>query len=187
MLLQKTKLVEGIIQGDKKSFETLFIDLFPRLYHFSFDFVKDKEIAKDIVHESFIRLWESKAGLKPDSNLEAFLITVCRNRCLNFLKHKKVILSYHERLTAEITEIEILSGILEDNSFGSIDYDILKAKITQAINSLPDQCRRVFEMSRFHKKKYSDIASILSISLKTVEAHMSLALKRLKVELKEFL
>lgn len=187
MPLSNPGLLYKIIEGDDIAFEKLFNDVFPKLYHFSMSFVKDTEVAREIVHESFIRLWESKETLRPDTNLDALLFTICRNQCLNFLKHKKIILKYQKVAFEESLEIEVLTNLLDDEVFTEFDFDLLSKKIQQTINNLPDQCQTVFRLSRFNNKKYSEIASQLKISVKTVEAHISLALKRLRIELKEFL
>lgn len=187
MLPPKSIVLEPLLLEDQRVFEKLFHEFFPGMYHFTITFVHDTEIAKDIVHEAFIKLWETKHNLAPGSNLEAYLITICRNKCLNFLKHKKIMMQYQESKNSEIQEIDLLSGILTQNTINHIDYELLRYKADSAIKNLPVQCRHVFELSRFKKKKYSEIAIDLNISIKTVEAHISLALKKLREELKEFL
>ncbi len=187
MLPQRDNVFKHIMQGDKSSFEQFFNEMFPKLYRFANDFVRDKEIAREIAQESFVTLWESLNNLKPDSNLDAYIITICRNKCLNFLKHKNVILHYQDSKNSENAELEILSNLLIETEFEEIDFIVLKDKVQKAIFNLPEQCRKVFELSRFKKKKYSEIASFLNISQKTVEAHISSALKKLRIELKEFL
>lgn len=187
MLDQDENLKRHTFKKSKEIFGALFHELYPKLFRFSYDIVKDKEIASDITHESFMQLWESGNNLKPGSNIEAFLITVCRNKCLNFLKHKKVILNYESSKKNELTEADLMSGVLSEAWLEHLDYRLLQERLTGAVAKLPEQCRKVFELSRFKRKKYSEIAEILNISVKTVEAHMSLALKRLREDLKDFL
>lgn len=187
MLPQKNNVSKHIIQTDEDVFKELFRRFFPKLYLFSYDFVKDRDIAREITHDSFLKYWENRNNLKPDSNAEAYLTTVCRNKCLNYLKHEKVILKFKEVILEEQIEKGMFSKILTDYSFESVDFEKLLVTIKHSIQNLPDQCRTVFELSRFKKKKYSDIASLLNISPKTVEAHISLALKRLRQDLKDFL
>lgn len=177
----------GLTQGDKDIFQKIYFELYPKLYHFSYDIVRSNEIAKDIVNETFIKLWETKRELRPDSNLEAYLITIARNKSLNFLKHKKIILQYQEITNTNSAELNLREQLLNDNFYSNIDYELLKTKVEAAISNLPEQCRRAFQLSRFKKKKYSEIANILNISQKTVEAHISLALRRLREDLQNFL
>jgi RNA polymerase sigma-70 factor (family 1) len=181
------ELVHKIIQGDAIAFEKLFYENFPKLYRFSMSFVRNGEVAREISQETFIRIWESKETLRVDTNLEALLFTICRNQCLNFLKHRKVILKYQKVVYEESLELDVLANLLNDDAFQNFDFDLLSQKIQQTINGLPDQCQTVFRLSRFGKKKYSEIAIQLKISVKTVEAHVSLALKKLRNELKDFL
>jgi RNA polymerase sigma-70 factor (ECF subfamily) len=187
MVHQNSNWLTGLIQGDKDIFQKLYFEFYPKLYHFSFDLVKNSEIARDIVNETFVKLWETKNELRSDSNLEAYLITIARNKCFNFLKHKKIILQFQEIKTANSAELNLWEQVFTDNSFSTLDYEILKKKVDSAISNLPEQCRNVFLLSRFKRKKYSEIAAILKISQKTVEAHISLALKRLRDELQHFL
>jgi RNA polymerase sigma-70 factor (ECF subfamily) len=85
------------------------------------------------------------------------------------------------------SEQDILTKTLVDYNFETIDFEFLFEKINAAIKNLPEQCRIVFEQSRFKRKTYGEIATGLNISTKTVEAHISLALKKLREEIKEFL
>ena len=177
----------GLIQGDKDIFQKIYFEFYPKLYHFTYDIVRNNEIAKDIVNETFIKLWETKGELRPNSNLAAYLITITRNKSLNFLKHKKIILQYQDINAGNFESPDLWEQLLNENIYSNIDYELLKTKVEVAINNLPEQCRKVFQLSRFKKKKYSEIANILNISQKTVEAHISLALRRLKDELQNFL
>lgn len=187
MPLNGQELVYQVIQGNDIAFKKIFSENFPKLYRFSMSFVKDGEVAREISQETFIRLWESKETLRADTNLEALLFTICRNQCLNFLKHRKVILKYQKVVFEESLELDVLASLLNDTAFQNFDFDLLSKKIQQIIEGLPDQCQTVFKLSRFNRKKYSEIAIQLKISVKTVEAHVSLALKKLRNELKDFL
>lgn len=187
MLSKKIEAIKLLMQGDKSEFEKIFYEFFPKLYRFSYDFVKDRDLAREITHETFIKLWESKNNLQTDTNLEAFLFTICRNQCLNFIKHQKVIQKYREIKYVEHIEQEFLGTIINDYDFNRIDFENLEKKIRQSVANLPEQCRLVFKLSRFQNKKYSEIATQLNIAVKTVEAHISLALKKLRADLKEFL
>ncbi|MBK7407769.1 MAG: RNA polymerase sigma-70 factor [Saprospirales bacterium] len=163
---------------DKPLFEQLFKAHFVALCNFGYQLVQDMDSAKDIAQKVFINLWENREGIDPKRSVQSYLYTSVRNRCLNHIRDQKKYRS--QVLDLEIMDIEI--SIESDDS----GLEELQDKITEALSTLPEKCRLVFEMSRFQDKKYKDIAAELNISEKTVEAHMSRALKTLREELKEY-
>ena len=164
---------------DKSQFEVLFKTHFQHLCNFALQFVEDIDTAQGIVQKVFITLWEKRNTLDPNKSLKAYLFTSVRNRCLNHIRDQK---KYRSTvLDLECAEFEVVS---EEDQFAADD---LKEKIAAALAELPEKCRKVFEMSRFQNMKYKEIAEELEISQKTVEAHMSKAMKSLRNSLKDFM
>jgi len=163
---------------DKPLFEQLFKVHFAPLCNFAVQYVQDADSAKDIAQKVFINLWENRQNIDPRKSIQSYLFTSVKNRCLNFIRDQK-------RYRSQVLDLEI-AGV--DIAFEEDDqeYADLEKKISEALESLPEKCRQVFEMSRFQNKKYKDIAAELGISEKTVEAHMSKALKTLKEQLKDY-
>ncbi len=160
---------------DKMLFEQLFKAHFVHLCNFADQFIHDPASAKDITQKVFIGLWENREKIDPQKTIQSYLFTSVRNRCLNHIRDQK---KYRSKvLDLEIHDLEI--PFEEDD----LALNELKTKIAEALNDLPEKCRQVFEMSRFENKKYKDIAQELDISVKTVEAHMSKALKSLRENL----
>lgn len=164
---------------DKALFEQLFKAHFAPLCNYAVQYVQDADSAKDIAQKVFINLWESRDSIDPQKSVQSYLYTSVRNRCLNYIRdHKK----YRSQvLDLEIDNIEI--AFEEDDPQ---EYSDLEAKVAQALQALPEKCRQVFELSRFKEMKYKEIALELDISEKTVEAHMSRALKTLREVLKDY-
>ena len=162
---------------DKPLFERLFKTHFVHLCNFAFQYVKDSDSAKDITQKVFINLWESREKIDPQKALKSYLFTSVRNRCLNYIRDQKKYRSHV--LDIEIADLEI--------SFDEEDSGIteLQERVRKALATLPEKCRQVFEMSRYKNMKYKDIAEELDVSVKTVEAHMSKALKSLREQLKD--
>lgn len=138
--------------------------------------VKNPETAEDIVQECFIKLWDKKDDLNVSGNVVAYLARMIRNSCLDFLKKKKI-------QTSELNEAYQGSFETED----ALETKDLQEKIDKVIDNLPEKCRQVFVLSRFEEMSYNEISKQLDISKKTVEAHVSRALKSLRVSLKQFL
>jgi len=164
---------------DKPAFEKLFKSHFLHLCNFASQYVSDMDAARDICQKVFILLWENRENINPDQNIRSYLFTAVKNRSLNYIRdHKK----YRSRvLDIDIQDVDMA---FEEDQFAAAD---LESKIAKALNSLPEKCRQVFEMSRYQDKKYQEIADELAISKKTVEAHMSRALRTMREDLKEYL
>lgn len=172
-------------KNSKNRFEDVFHTYYQPLYHLSISYLKDEEEAKSVVQEAFVKLWEIRNELHADSNLRNFLFTLVKNNCLNILKRRQIVLRHHEeiKLMEMHYQYESLSRIGENY----LEFNELKEKIDLAIKNLPEHCRVVFEMSRFEDLKNREIAVKLGVSQKTIEAHLTKALKILRNELRDYL
>lgn len=170
----------AIKEGNQIAFEMIFKTYYKLLCHYAHSFLNDKNEAEEVVQTTFIKIWEKKNELSVQSSLKAYLYSMVRNGCLNVIKHEKVKqlhAKWHVQETErsrELVEEKVLSNDLE-------------SKIYLAMKALPEQCRLVFQLSRFEELKYQEIADQLQISVKTVENQMGKALKIMRVQLKEYL
>lgn len=170
----------AIKEGNQIAFEMIFKTYYKPLCHYAHSFLNDKNEAEEVVQTTFIKIWEKKNELSVQSSLKAYLYSMVRNGCLNVIKHEKVKqlhTKWHVQETErsrELVEEKVLSNDLE-------------SKIYLAMKALPEQCRLVFQLSRFEELKYQEIADQLQISVKTVENQMGKALKIMRVQLKEYL
>ncbi|WP_147383951.1 RNA polymerase sigma-70 factor [Maribellus luteus] len=180
-----TELLNQIKRGDENAFRIVFNSFFPRLLAFSVEYVNDREMAKNLVQESFLKLWENRENLKADSDLKAFLFQVLRNKSLNYLKAVKVKQKYEEHLKYRYNELILNYEALCQLDFDVLTFNELKGIIESTIEELPPQCKRIFELSRYDMLKNKEIAEKLGISVKAVEGHMSKALKQFRKRLKE--
>ncbi len=162
------------------SFEALFREYFSPLTYYAIRYVKDDDMAKEIVQTVFLSLWERRYELHSDTPLRSYLFRAVHNRCMNYLRDKA---KFHSK---DITEIDYLLKLEMD---GSDNYELheLEVRIINEVNQLPPNCGRIFRLSRFEGKKYKEIAMELGVSVKTVEAQMSKALMILREKLKDFL
>jgi RNA polymerase sigma-70 factor (ECF subfamily) len=144
--------------------------------------VDDEELARDFVQECFISLWENYEAV---SSFESYLFTAVRNRCLSYFRSLKIHAEYEDSVRFRLKEIEIhpeTPGPLTE-----IYLQEINALLRQAIEKLPEKCRRIFMMSRDRGMKNQAIAESLGISIRTVDAHIYNALKILKEELRDYL
>jgi len=178
--LNENQLLETLKAGQITAFEMLFRTYYQPLCSYAYTFVQDKDEAEEIVQSTFISLWEKKEVLEIRTAVKPYLYAMVRNACLNVLKHEKV--------KKEHAAVQMAMGERSSESVArTVMATELETRIYEAMDSLPEQCRLVFKLSRFEELKYSEIAEHLNISVKTVENHMGKALKLMREQLREYL
>jgi len=175
-------LIRKIVDDNVEvNFEELFKTHFKALHSYAYTLVKDDVAAEEIVQNLFMKLWEKKSDLEFHNSTKAFLYRSVYNESLNYLKHQKVKFKYQKH------QIYHVKNESNDMASNRIQLKELEEKIYEALGKLPEGCRTIFQLSRFEELKYKEIADRLNISIKTVENQMGKALKRLRVELIDFL
>jgi len=180
MELENEAIGTLLAQRDKTAFEQMFKTYFKRLHAYAFTILRDETQAEEMVQQVFFKLWERNENLSLTGSVSAYLYRSVHNESLNYIKHQKVRsnhqlhVAYSMKNEVEHPAKKILAGELEK-------------RIHSALNELPEQCRTIFQMSRFDELKYREIADKLGISVKTVENQMGKALKLLRVKLVDFL
>lgn len=172
----------------KENFDSIYINNFSRLFLFAKEYVLFDEEAENIVQDIFLMLWEKREALRVDVSLTAYLFTLVKNKCIDFLRHQMVEQMYSENVKHEYNEeLNVKLFALEsfDHNFSS-EEDI-ETLLRNAIDKLPERCRMIFIKSRIEGKKYKEIAEELNLSVNTVEGQISIALKKLREELKDYL
>ncbi len=166
------------ILDNEKAFESFFKENYAMYCRFAQGFTNEADDAEEMVQNTFVKLWEGRDSLVIGASPKAYLFTMIRNACLNQLKHISVREEYKRH-----NEEEINSSTEEQEEEDSNLHD----KIQSAIQKMPSQRRKIFEMSRFEGLKYREIAAHLDISIKTVENHMGSAMKDMRLEFKDYL
>jgi RNA polymerase sigma-70 factor (ECF subfamily) len=187
MKLSTFEVVNDIRSGNIKTFEEVFVNYFPFLQKFAEGYVSNKDEASDIVQSVFLSVWEKRDILKEDTNLNNYLITLTKNKCLNVIKHLKARHTYLQNQSYNVNELLLNYYALENLNEDKLVLNELTKVIEDAINSLPGQCKEIFMMSRFDNMKYHEIADKMGISVKTVEKKMSISLEILRTILKDYL
>ena len=164
---------------DKVQFEQLFKSHFAFLCNFAGQYVEDRDTAQDICQKVFIRLWEKREEMDPKQSIKSYLFTSVKNRCLNHIRDQ-------QKYRSKVLDLDCGDIDFAQEDTDALATEELKQRIEAALAKLPDKCRLVFEMSRYQQKKYKEIAEELDIAQKTVEAHMSKAIKTLRTELKDY-
>jgi RNA polymerase sigma-70 factor, ECF subfamily len=180
MNLNDFQIQRKIRNGDIKEYERLFIKYYEPLCHFAFKFLKDMDLAEDIVQEFFYNFWKNRESFSLKLSLNSYLYQSIRNNALHFLGHLAVRQKYADSVKNEFSQQDIF---IEQNEQ---ELNELNETINETLKQLPERCSRIFSMNRFEGKKYKEIAEILSISIKTVEADMGKALQMFRKSLKDY-
>lgn len=168
-------ILKVIEEDDYAAFEALFKKMFSPLCQFCVKFVRSREVAEEVVSDVFYCIWKNRSRLMVSSP-KAYLYTSVRNKGLDHLrKIKKMVHCDLENATHLVAE--------SANGQEILVLSELSQAMDQSVAKLPRQCRRIYEMSRDEGLKYREIASILQVSVKTVETQMGRALKHLRKSL----
>ncbi len=160
-----------------QDFDTIFREFYHALKLYARRFVLDSSLSEDIVQEVFCNIWKMKDSFMPGSSLKAYLFSAVYNKCLNHIKHSKIEKRHSEYLSVARMEFERFY-LEEITAYEHILLSSeLSASVRAAMDELPDQCHRIFLLSRKFGLKNREIAAFLQISIKVVERQISKALK----------
>ncbi|OJV39217.1 MAG: RNA polymerase subunit sigma-70 [Bacteroidia bacterium 43-41] len=171
-----------------QNFNNLFNEYYDRFIRFAWGYVKEKEVAEDFVSEAFTIYWENREDLLPDTKAQAYILTIIKNKCLNYLQHIQV----RQRAEKEIndhaewllsTRINTLQACDPDFIFS----DEIQKIVESTLDKLPPRTRQIFILNRYQGLSYQDIANQMDLSIKTIEFHISKALAQLRFSLKDFI
>lgn len=164
---------------NEPDFDDLFLKYHRELLNLSYNIVRDKDAAKDVVQEVFIKLWKNKASIEFGREIKHYLFRATSRTSFNFLRSQKKAYKLEDHTG--------LLSLIAPSGTESPGYRELELRIRQAIDRLPPQCKTIFILSRHEGLKYQEIADTLDLSIKTVENQMGIALEKLRDDLKPFL
>lgn len=173
---------------DIDDFEDIYLSYYPRLKRFAQEYVVNEADAENIVQDIFMDLWTKREFFSSQINLTAYLFTNIKNRCIDFHRHRMVVMNATRQMQEEFE----LTMQMKLQSLEALDEQIIsdaniETIIDNAIQSLPERCRQIFIMNKIEAKKQKIIAEELNISLNTVENQMAIAYQKLREILKDYL
>lgn len=160
-----------------KKFEEVYRTYFKELHRYAFKLSGDSDTAKETVQQVFLKLWEKDWEQNIHTSVRSYLYRSVYNESVNLIKRVQLKMKY------EMHQQHIRGN---DTDTQQSDNELRK-QLHVALSKLPEKSRTVFEMSRFRELKYQEIADELALSLKTVEGHMTKALKHLRLHLADYL
>jgi RNA polymerase sigma-70 factor (ECF subfamily) len=171
----------------KDDYAKVYAVYFPRLVRFSQTYVMSRHDAENIVQDIFLHLWEHRGILPTLGNLNAFLFTMVKNRCIDFLRRQLKMSGRNVALSAvQEKELELKLYSLQEFDERALSDAEIETLIRNAIDSLPERCREVFILSRLDGLRHKEISERLGITVNTVERQIQIALNKLRLALKDF-
>lgn len=171
---------------NEAAFEVAFHIFYPRLVSFAKEYVPEDD-ALNLVQDAFITLLEKTPSFLNENQLQSYLYTNVKNNCLMFLRREKVKKKYSDQKIANGSHVNLNVQALERLDTSSMAFTEIEQIINDTLEKLPARCRKIFVLSRFEGKKNAEVAEMLDISEKAVEAQITKALKIFKIALKDYL
>jgi RNA polymerase sigma-70 factor (ECF subfamily) len=165
------EILERFQARDATAFDFAFRAYYAQLVSVGLGVLGERAAAEDVAQDVLLELWRRRENIVLETSLRAYLVRATRNRALNHIRHERV---------ARVADPEAVGR----TEAPAADRDLLEQELDvavgQAVRELPARCREVFELSRVHALTYAEIAQVLGISIKTVEAQMGKALRALR-------
>lgn len=173
---------------DSSEFAKLFEEFKEPFARFAYSFVRDMDVAQSLFVDALIDYWQRRESLPDDTNVPSYILTALKNKALNYLRHQKVAenASHYIKRQAQ-HQLDFRINSLENFTIDNLFTDEIKQIVDRTLQSMPEQTRRIFEMSRFEHRRNAEIAILMGISVKTVEFHITKTLKVLRVNLKDYM
>jgi RNA polymerase sigma-70 factor (ECF subfamily) len=174
------KLLISLAEDDESAFEKLYYMYYDRLFRFAIHIVKNEMSGEEVVSDVFFNIWQNRKKLPSIADLDAYLYKSVKNMALNYLDK--------ENRRPEFEELSVsIEYVADDRNPEDITiYDELNRILTETVESLPDRCRIIFKLAREDGFKYREISEILGISVKTIDAQMSIAKQKIEEVIKKW-
>ncbi|MEO9571552.1 MAG: RNA polymerase sigma-70 factor [Polaribacter sp.] len=168
-------IIKGLKADDKKALTKLYNNYWKLLYISAYNLLKDKEVCEEIIQDIFIDVWNKRIDIEIKVSLKSYLYACVRYKVFAEFRKNKVI-------RIELLE-EFDKRMLYETPETRMMHKELKQHVNLIVETLPDKCKRVYKLSRNEQLSHKEIAGQLGISIKTVENHITKALRVLRTSL----
>lgn len=173
------ELLERIRHDDEKAFSELFRRYWRKVHMTAYSRVHSKEITEEIVQELFASLWDKRTTLSI-THLQPYLFTAVKYKALNYIESKLIHDKYWEYYKHFVPQQENATAV-------TVEYNELRAAIEEGIQHLPEKAKQVFRLNRLEGHSIPEIATLLNLSEKTIQYHITKSLKKLRLHLKNYI
>jgi RNA polymerase sigma-70 factor (ECF subfamily) len=172
--------------GDLKAFEWIYKNTFQSLCFYTFQITGDQNLSEEIVQEIFVRVWNERTKIEIKGSFKSYLYQAAHNLAINKLIQRNTQkFSVHKTASNEIWQL-----IVDNYPYNAFLVEKLEALdtekiIDQVVNGLPEQCQKIFRLSKYENKPNDEIATLLNISVNTVRTQIYRALEKIKEALEK--
>lgn len=181
-MIKQEDLVKIAEHDDEVAFKSLFDWYHGKLYQLARYYTRSNEVAEEVVSDVFIKVWKNRHKLSQLENLESYLFIATKNQSLSFLRSNEKALMFqsinHSDLNIKIN--------MPDSESNLINQELL-AQLEESVRRLPEKSALVYHMVKDDNMSYKEVAEALNVSVKTVEKHMGIALKRIRLDITKYL
>ncbi len=185
--MKDSELLKRLKKNDGLAFEELFRRYFTALHNYAKFYTGNSQLAEDLVHDVFYKIWELRRTLAIHISIKSYLYKSVHNNCIQHLRHLKVVKKHNKRQEARLEEALLMNRLYFETGISRLFEKEIGQLVESAISKLPEKTRDVFILSRSQYQKNSEIAKKMNVTEKTVEYHISRALIILKEDLKDYL
>ena len=173
-LTQLNHIIEGLLRDSPEAMKQLFDLFYKPLCSYAVRYAQSMPIAEEIVSDVMFKIWQNRHQNYRPETFREYLITATRHTALNYLKQQQ----NHKTFSENWTE-DLRNELIEETPLDMLIAKETLLKLNELIDSLPEQCRKVFLMSRMDEMSYDEIATQMNISTNTVKFHIKSALQKL--------
>jgi RNA polymerase sigma-70 factor (family 1) len=160
--------------GEEEAFRLIYQHFFQRLHVFSVNITRSHLQSEEVVSDVFVQLWLRRAEAASIQDLNVYLYKAVKNRSLNALSRRA-----NDLLTEPFDTLPVSTQPLQDNVEQAVISKELINQLQKAIDRLPPRCKMVFKLVREDGLSYKEVAEILNLSVKTVDAQMGIAIRKI--------
>lgn len=178
MQIINENIIIQLNKGSKKAFEQLYAAYYVYLCAIATKYLYKTEVAQEIVNDVFMNVWDKRADIAYPAN--AYLIRAVKNRCLNYIQRQRVEEVPLSDVQERLLSMQVQQVGRDTHPLAFLENKEFEERIYQAVNSLPEKCREIFEQYIYENKSYNEIAEAKQISPSTVRVQIKIGLSKLK-------
>ncbi|MCL2501828.1 MAG: RNA polymerase sigma-70 factor [Bacteroidales bacterium] len=175
-------MLRDISESDQNAFKQLFYLYYASLFNHAYHILKSSLMSEEVVSEVFFTLWKNRALIVEVQNIEAYLHVAVKNKAISCLRQ----VAAHRM---ELTSDDAIAAFTTENHNPESEAirRELQSALQAAIEDLPTKCRAIFKMARINGLSYKKISELLGISVRTVDAQLAIAQKKLRLSLQHYM
>ena len=185
--MEDCDLLKGLKKNDGQAFEELYRKYIFCLQEYAHFYTSNRFIAEDIVHDVFYKIWDKRKTLEIHTSLKSYLYSSVHNNCIQYLRHLTVVKKQNVLQMMRLEEALVMNRLYFESGLNRLFEKDIENIINETVNNLPEKTREIYLFSRKHRMKNSLIAEKYGITEKAVEYHITRALKKLRLLLKDYL